>query len=270
MNEIEVLRLHRPDVPSSADARSVAWNRLHDSMQGAPSSKSRRRVVLTMIGAVIGAALIVVSPSLLGSGPPEAVAGFSFPDGTTITQEEMLEYGERGDWSGLRESLAEYGVALHIDEKLVAPRAAGRIYSISYAPEAQFTEDNHLMVSDELRGSTISIQVGRPPHPGEKVDENAGLHIYETHPHICEATDPLDPVATHAALTELGFEIKWTLLLGERPPFQERSSSTPPAEGKIISIVDRRGAAYGLASDLTELWIEVIPPEATWHEPVGC
>ena len=270
MNEIEVLRRHRPDVPSSADARSVAWKRLQDSMQDAPSSKPRRRLVLTMIGAVIGAALIVILPSLLGDDPPEAVAGFSFPDGTTITDEEMLEFGKRGDWSGLTDSLSEYGVTLRINEKLVAPPAAGRIYSVSYPPEAQFTEDHHLMVSDELRGSTISIQVGRPPRAGEKVDENAGLSIYETHPHICEATDPLDPVATHEALTELGFGIKWTLLLGDNAPFQEKSSSTPPAKGKIISISDHRGAVYGLPSDLTKLWIEVIPPEATWHEPVGC
>lgn len=172
-------------------------------------------------------------------GPPAVV---STPKKPTIDVIATLIQPE-GE-AVLRDRVQPYGFKVQMQERPVAPEAAGRIFGVQYPRRARFDAMNHL-VPDRQYNGTILVSIGRAST--SQSDSTAGLSLYEVLPDVEAAINSDDPRATLKRLRELGFTVavKFVVDNPDRSATARTGVKTvavPPLGTVVLSILNADGS----------------------------
>lgn len=194
-------------------------------------------------------------------GPPAPATGL--PDDRTVPVMELVQ--SPAGRETLRRRLATVGIDLIVTERVVAAAADGRVFGVQLPRRARM-QDHRLVLEDGV-GGAVRVTLGRAAGAGEAVDPAAGLTLPEARPEVARAVDRRDPVATGRRLAELGYAVRWRLVIDN--PAHARDPSAPvtgwkdvaaPPDGTVVlSVLD--GASAGPDAGRTDdlLLLELAP-----------
>ena len=276
-------RTPRAFVQLGAEFERIATEAGDRESPGRRGASGRRRLFVAAGAVALGAALAVLLAvdGLVGEDSRKearAAPALRFPDGKTVDLDEF--FARNGDPGALKRRLAAYGIELEIRVRPVHPSAAGRVFSLESPPNARWDERHRLVIERGLDGPII-VTVGRAVSEAEAATTTEGLTIYEVFPELCEAIDPLDPLATEQALTARGFQVDWQLMKDnpkwrppKGPPWKvdpypvppsptiAKEVKSPPRGTQIISVLGPNGDYTSVSRSTKRLLIEISPPGA--------
>lgn len=228
-----------------------------------------------------GRLAVAAGLAVVAVGTPAAAAtgafdlGFDFGDDTpragqdggppaTVTEPErsinVLEVlGAPDGVRELRSRVSPFGLKVRVEDREVAPRAAGRILGVQFPRRARFDADRHLVL-DEDSGGTIIVTIGIPSEDPSVTD---GLSLGEVLPQADAAIDRGDPDLTLRRLRRAGFSVEVKLVIDN--PDRGAPSSTgvktvaAPPPGTVVLAVTAADPSRSPTPDTRDLILEVAP-----------
>ncbi len=244
--------MHPRDVPPtpafSGALERLLRDRVDAAAAAAPRASRRRRMAVAAVAAATVLAAIAGPPAL--DSEPANATGFRFAGGTTIALDSL---DDRADYARLRRAFARAGVPLVVRSRAVAPRDAGRVYSVSAPDGARFDDEGRLIVAGPSRAPVVLV-VGRS---GAATLNARDLTVYEAIPRLCELVQPHDAPATARALRRAGYRLR---LIEVRWRGASRRVAEPPPGTIVFSVLGPSGRYEDVDPRTNTLMLEVGMP----------